>query len=459
MSISRLYLKLFLAFVAVLIAADAIVFSIVLSNEMPPPMIRNLVEKAELGAMLIQREMEGKETSPQAIKRTLTPLLKLLGKGFNAHIWLTDDAKNLIVSNFEGTPPEVDGELSPVTLEGTSVKLFAIHTNSYRRIYIEMPMVLRNQPPLTTHVLMGKRQRKEEVWFFKGLLLLTALSALFIIPVSRRITRPILQLSEAADRLGKGDFSQRVPEKGKDEVAVLARKFNRMANHLEEMVKSGKELTAHVSHELRSPLARMRISLQLIMERDTTSAKDTLDRQVAKIENEIENMDAIIGHLLAFSKLDLREPPPRTDSIDVAQCFQHKIDQFDTMIEQKALTVTTSLEGIPGYVCNAHAISVVLENLLGNAIKYTAPNGTMSARVALHDGNIEINLSNSHAPLSKKDLVDMFTPFQRLDKGREAGTGLGLAATKKIVEKHGGTIQATYESGCVCMNITLPYSY
>lgn len=457
MKISKLYLKLFLAFISVLIISDIVVFGMVLSDKLPPPMIQNVVEKAEMASRLIEKEMQGHRVSPDALCNRLSPLLGLMAKGFRGRIWLTDNRNALVCATFRGTPPEIAEEMIPVDLPPEiHISLFAINTKHGRSAYLESPVRLHDGTRLTAHILLDDRPRREEAWFVRGLLILTVLSAIFIIPVSRRITRPILLLSETADRLGQGDFSHRVPEKGNDEVAVLATKFNRMANRLEEMVKSGKELTAHISHELRTPLARMRISLQMVMERTESDGKDKTHSLLSKMQTEIENMDTLIGHLLDLSKLDLREPPPRTDHVDMTALIRSQLDQFDPMIERKNLSLMTNLASVPDYTCHIHGMHVVLENVLGNAIKYTDAGGALSVDLTMEENRLHIRICNTHAPLSEKDLEDMFTPFQRLDKGKEAGTGLGLAAVKKIVEIHEGTSMATYESGSVCMNIFLP---
>lgn len=457
MKIRKLYLKIFFAFLAVLIAAELVVFSFILSHKLPPPLIRNIVQRATLTSQLITREIEGPPSSLDTTREKLNSLITLVAKSFRGKVWITNANGTVVATTVRGKLPEFKDELQPVPLPPRdTVKLFVIQEHRSRSIYLESPIRLSDGTELTVHVLKDRHRRKEEEWFLHGLLLLTVLSAVIIIPVTRMITRPILKLSETADRLGQGDFSQRVPEKGHDEVSVLAKKFNRMADRLEKMVMTGKELTAHLSHELRTPLARMRISLQMIMERKEAGKETDDTKLLNKIKNEIENMDTLIGRILDLSKLDMQEPPPRSDRVDMGEFLHSLIDKFGPMIEQRAISLRTSISDVPEYLCHDHAINVLMENVLGNAIKYTDNNGSITVALFDESNALHIRICNTHPPMAEKDLTDMFIPFHRLDKGKEAGTGLGLAAAQKIVRIHEGTIAASYESDQVCIKIVLP---
>ncbi len=457
MKISKLYLKIFLSFLTVLIVAEVVLFGIFLSGRLPEPLIRNVVEKAVMTRALITREIGDAQFSPQTLRERLAPLVNLLGKGFGTKIWLMDAAGFVVVKNFEGKALPPTDDLNPIEQKiSESVRLFTLKDRNHRSIFMKFSLRLHDGTQLTCHMFLHKRPHKEEEWFLKGLMLLTLLGALLIIPVSRTITRPILRLSEAADRLGQGDFSQRAPEKGGDEVAVLARKFNTMAQNLEKMVMSGKELTANLSHELRSPLARMRVSLQLLLEQTGEEHAAFRTMLLSKMQGEIENMDTLIGNILALSKLDMREPPPRNDKLDVSARIQSLLDSYGPMLAKQHLSLATDLHSTPPLLCHAHSISILLDNVLNNAIKYTADGGTISVRLQAGEDMLQIKICNPHPPLVEKDLSDMFQPFHRLDKGKMAGTGLGLATAKKIVTLHEGSIHAAYESGNVCIFIKLP---
>ncbi len=456
MRISKLYIKIFIAFLLVLLAAEGVVIGLLFTDRIPEPHVHGLLERTRLTALLIERELREGSPAPPPADNRLRPLMDTLGRVLKGKIWLTFDG-TIVAANFTDPVPDTGQARTPVEHEDyKDIRIFATGKPLRQGVYLQAPIHTPQGPPMVLHVYREKRPSREEAWFFKGLLLLTFLAAAFTIPVSRRITRPILKLTEASERLGQGDFSQRVTVRGGDEVADLARKFNRMAERLEKMVSSGKELTAHVSHELRSPLARLRVSLQIIQER--AEAGDPADNTtlLAKMIREIENMDLLIGQILELSKLDLREPPARTDRIDMAKMLRTMLDTYAPMIEKQAITLHADIAPLPPLPCHAGSMGTLLDNLLGNALKYTERDKKIAVHLSEADGMLTLRICNTHPPLSENDLSAMFEPFQRVGNEEKTGSGFGLAVARKIVEIHDGTIDATQEGDHICMTVRLP---
>jgi len=453
MRVSKLYLKIFLAFLAVLIAAESSVFIFVLSGRPPSPFIRTVVGETIMADRLIRKELAETETG-DAMANRLGPVMRILDKE-HRRIWVTDANGTVLAASFGGLPPILDMALSPVELtEGEPVRMYKAEGRRFKGIYLESDIETPRGEPILLHVLIDRPHHNEETWFLKGLLLLTVLGALFILPVALRIIRPIRKLAEATDRLGHGDFSQRVPVTGRDEVADLANKFNNMAGRLQKLVLSGRELTAQLSHELRTPLARMRISLQMVMERGGGEGADR--RYLDKISDEIDNMDRIIGSILDLSKLDMQEAPPRTDRVDVSARLGELLESYGPMVERQNFLLETDLGPTPALRCNAHALDVLLNNVLANAMKYTEEGGAIEVRAKSEAGHIAVEVANAHPPMSDKDLKDMFIPFHRLYRGNKAGTGLGLTTARRMAEMHGGTIDSSWSDGRTRIRIELP---
>lgn len=453
MMIGKLYLKMLLAFVAVLIAADAVVVTFILSDELPPPLKRHVAEKVVMTGKLIKNELDGHpDFSPQRLDK----FLGLLSSGFRWKIWVTDRYGQVWGQSFDGPVPEMGEHMASVDLEAPGgTGLYVVSEDSDKSLYATSAIKLRDGTPLEISMLSKKRRHKEEEWFLKGLLFLTGLGALFFIPVSRHITRPLHQLSEAADKLGQGDFSRRVKEKGNDEVAVLAKKFNRMADRLQKMIMSGKELTAHLSHELRSPLARMRISLQILMEGNAgTGGREA--KMLARLADEIENMDKLIGHILDLSKLDMRESAPMSDRVDLRALVLAALEKVSPILEARNLALEKKLGSVSEYRCNNQDMIILLDNILSNAAKYAEPGGLVSVELEKSGRAVSLRVANTNPPLSEKDLRDMFVPFHRLNREKGTGTGLGLAVAQRIARIHGGEIRAHYRTGLVVMDIELP---
>eukprot|EP00831_Metopus_contortus_P018533 TRINITY_DN17908_c0_g1_i1.p1 TRINITY_DN17908_c0_g1~~TRINITY_DN17908_c0_g1_i1.p1 ORF type:complete len:273 (-),score=82.99 TRINITY_DN17908_c0_g1_i1:4-822(-) len=210
-------------------------------------------------------------------------------------------------------------------------KIFLIEKGNQRSIY-SIGHLGTPSGPLKIHILNERMTHNEEVWFMEGLALMATIAALLLIPVSLHITRPINELTKSAERLAKGDFSSRVGAKSKDEMGTLGKTFNRMVNSLEKMVRGGQELTANLSHELRSPLARIRISQQIIQERLESGRTDEAKKHVFKMEEEINHMDSLIDKILKLSKLDLHESPPREDVVSIADMLEAAVERVETLL-------------------------------------------------------------------------------------------------------------------------------
>ncbi|WP_419786974.1 sensor histidine kinase [Pseudodesulfovibrio sp.] len=453
MRFSKLYFKILLSFLAVLIAAEIVVYAIIVWGSPPTPFIQYMVSEMIMTNRLLSKELAEIPPNGNVIDR-LSPVVRILDRE-HRRVWLTNEDGKVLASSFIGLPPDMNMRMTQVaTTDTAKVRMFEADSRRLKGIYMESDILAPNGKRLTTHEFIERPHHNEEEWFLKGLLLLTVLGALFILPVAMRIIRPVRKLAEATDRLGHGDFSQRMPVSGSDEVADLANKFNNMAGRLQKLVLSGRELTAHLSHELRTPLARMRISLQIAMER--TGSDGGHDRHLEKIGDEIENMDRIIGAILDLSKLDMREAPPRTDRVDVSTRLRGLADSYGPMVESKGLRLDTELSPTPPLRCNGHGLDVLLNNILANAVKYTEEGGVIGVRAMTLDSHVVVEVSNTHPQLSDKDLTGMFTPFHRLYRNNEAGTGLGLTTARRVAEIHGGTIEANWADGRVCIRIELP---
>ncbi len=181
----------------------------------------------------------------------------------------------------------------------------------------------------------------EESWFIRAQVILTIIAALFLIPVSRRVIRPLKELTVSAAKMGRGDLKQRVEIKGKDEVAELGKAFNHMAEGLDKMVKSSRELTANVSHELRSPLTRMRISLEMLKERIEAGSTSGCDTFINGMQSEITHMDELIGKIIEFSKLEMHETPAMTETVNLKELLSDLLEQYQCIAERNNLNVAS----------------------------------------------------------------------------------------------------------------------
>ena len=275
--------------------------------------------------------------------------------------------------------------------------------------------------------------------------------ALGAYPIMRRLTQRLEALQRGVERWGAGDLSARVNATGSDEVAFLARRFNHAAERIETLMESHKSLLANASHELRSPLARIRMGLEL-MDGGAASA------QRQEISRSIKELDQLIDEILLASRLDARqadaEPFEALDLTGLAaeECARVNAElQADLQLEK-----TLGL----GIASSSHSLTVqgsprllrrLIRNLLENARRYSQ--GDISLELAqLRAGSgqravIKVHDRGPGVPAAQRERI--FEPFYRLQGAseREGGVGLGLALVKSISERHGGAVRCEARPG------------
>lgn len=469
MKVSRLYIKIFLAFVAVLMLSELIVFGVVHSGLAGNPHAARIVTSLKTIKILATDEMMPKrdklpENQPSTINWTskidfvkLDHLLRLLATSFNADIWITDRGGKLVASSFEGSPPETSKLIKkdPLWVQD-AILIYRERKNGRRYTYSILPPLPLDNNQFTYHTFSERAHFEDEAWFLRGQVLLTLLAALFLIPVSRRIIRPIKKLTSTAARYGEGDFTKRVKVSGKDEVAELASTFNKMADNLEKILKSGKELTAHMSHEIRSPLTRMRISLEMLKEKFNRGELYGSEKYIGDMEEEINRMDFLVGKILQFSKMDMRTKPPMEDNVNLKNLTITVIERYKTTAERKGLVLESSSSEIILEKCNVYAIRTLLDNLMDNAFKYTEKGGKIRLNLYSESDVAILEIINTHPPLPESELNKIFRPFHRLKGEDTPGSGLGLATAKKIAEIHGGYLEAMNVDEGFMVKLTMP---
>lgn len=272
--------------------------------------------------------------------------------------------------------------------------------------------------------------------------------ALGAYPIVRRLTRRLEILQKGVERWGAGDLSARLPVAGEDEVAFLAERFNAAAERVQSLLQAHKRLLANASHELRSPLARIRMGLALVGDDPAHRA------QRAEIARSIDELDQLIDEILLASRLDLR------DAADPAAFgAQEDVDLLGLAAEECARTgADLAVEADVGeVVVHGHAklLRRVVRNLLENARRYGRAAGQDGAQVCLslqrlaQPARIAL-VVDDHGPGVPAELRErIFEPFYRLPGAseRDGGVGLGLSLVRTIVERHGGTVRCEERPG------------
>lgn len=276
---------------------------------------------------------------------------------------------------------------------------------------------------------------------FVFMLLMAALAvALVSYPIARRLTGRIERLERGVDALGKGDLSARVRVEGHDEIATLAASFNRSAQRIESLMQSQRSLLANASHELRSPLARIRMGLALLPEQTAVDLRHELAR-------DIDELDQLIDEILLASRLQAEQPGPGLNALASADRSSEPLVDLVALCAEECARVDAQLElPAPEQAVSVHGDARLLRRLVRNLLENARRHG-QAPGIALElwrNGANEICLAVSDngpgVPAEERERI--FEPFYRARGAseRQGGVGLGLSLARQIAERHDATI-------------------
>ena len=289
-----------------------------------------------------------------------------------------------------------------------------------------------------------------------GLAGLVVMAVLF--PVARRLTQRLEALQRGVQRWGEGDLSARVPEGGQDEVADLSRRFNAAAERVQSLMasqaallQSQKSLLANASHELRSPLARIRMAVELSGTQGSPAARDEIQRSITEL-------DQLVDEILLASRLDAREADMGTvESVDLIGLLAEECARVGAVFE---LPEGTGEVVVPGV---ARLLRRAVRNLLENAVRHGRRTGhaEVVAQLSLEGGYAVLHIDDRGPGVPPDQRERIFEPFYRLPGAseREGGVGLGLALVRQIAVRHGGSVACdNREGGGARFTLRLPKS-
>lgn len=461
MKISRLYIKIFLSFVCVLIVTMIVIFLLFL--RFSGREFKTRFEQYTAAKVLMVKEVvEDKiRLAPNLELTENQPLKKFigqLGQILSAQVWLQGTDGIFPIKSFDGPiPTELKGLTRKPAKDFGSFKLY----HGFRKrfsFYAIVPVEFPGGEAGSVHVLFAKGGPTDhEGSFAFALTIIGLIIAVLVIPVSRFITKPLKELNHTALRIAQGDLSHRAHVKSCDEIGELGQSFNNMADKLERLIRGGRELTANISHELRTPLTRIRIAEELLREKMAKGSLSGWERHLNDIREDIEELDSLIGQILDLSKLDIHEKTVKHEKIDLQEMIAEIMERLQQTIDHRGLSVETDLALKTPFWGDGKALQMALSNVLHNAVKFTPAGGGVRIRGTVSEDVIQIAVTNTSKSLSEEDLEKIFEPFHRVQGSRAEGTGLGLAITKKIIEKHGGEITATNAPDGLEIKIFLPH--
>jgi two-component system OmpR family sensor kinase len=273
------------------------------------------------------------------------------------------------------------------------------------------------------------------------------------------LARPIRSLRWAFDAAAAGRLETRVsPLMGRrrDEIADLGRDFDRMAQQLQNLVSSQRRLLHDVSHELRSPLARLQAAIGLARQQP-----EKLDASLERIEREATRLDGMVGEVLALARLESGTAARANERVDLAYIAASIAE--DARFEAEALgrSVRFNASGDAPVIGNADLLHRAVENVVRNAVKFTRQGTTVDVRVHTSRTAAILTVTDHGPGIAAGELANVFDPFYRGEAGAgTAGFGLGLAIAQRAIDAHGGTIRAdNVPGGGLSVEIELPLAH
>ena len=271
---------------------------------------------------------------------------------------------------------------------------------------------------------------------------LTLITAVIL---ARRIARPLERLSEAARHVGQGNTPEALPESGPEELASLARAFNLMALQVQELLANRTTLLAGISHDLRTPLARMRLAVEML-------PGDSAPKLVARLQHDLEEMNRLIGEFIELSRGLEKETPQVTDLAQLSQELANDAANGGAQVECRAAAPCIRPLG-------PMALRRILANLLGNAVRYGAGQ-PVTIELTCDEEAAVIHVLDRGPGIPPDQVESVFRPFYRLEASRSSatgGSGLGLAIARQLADANGWKIELLpREGGGTEARLTIP---
>lgn len=269
-------------------------------------------------------------------------------------------------------------------------------------------------------------------------------SGLICYLLTRYLTAPILRLREASQHLAAGDLSTRAAsgmERRRDELGSLVRDFNAMAARIEQLVSRQRQLIYDISHELRSPLARLNVALDLARQRKGA------DAAFDHMEQDLDRLNEMIERLLTVAKLEPSIVPVSMAQIDLTELVSQIVRSAEFELQERHGTIRLSSPGQYFVHGNRELLHSAIENVVRNAVRYTGPGNSVDVRLepTATPATVRVVVRDYGIGVPESELTKIFQPFYRVadDRNRETGgTGLGLAIADRVIRIHSGTITA-----------------
>jgi two-component system, OmpR family, sensor kinase len=348
-------------------------------------------------------------------------------------------AREVIIRNETG---DILGQVKtrPLRIPGQGLE-FQVEMNDGKTIIVQLPPRPRGPgegPP-------GRPWARGPEGFLWLLGLVALAVAIGTYPIIRRLTQRLEDLRAGVERWGEGDLSARIEERGTDELAFLAQRFNHAAARVEALLQSHKSLLANASHELRSPLARIRMGLELMEPGNSAASQEEIRRNIGEL-------DQLIDEILLASRLDARESDVGTfEAVDLTGLAAEECARAGAELVPSADGRPLVVQGVSKLLRRA------VRNLLENARRYSS--GPVTVELVREGAQAVVRVRDRGPGVPPAERERIFEPFYRLAGAseRHGGVGLGLSLVRSITQRHQGSVSCeSQEGGGACFVLRLP---
>ena len=450
MRISRLYLKYFVVVMSLIVASQIIIammFSIIMATRAHKPHDDRFFETGYLLRGRL-REIVETDRNPNPPIREISAGLEL---PYKVRIWITGPGGSIIERN-------TDAELFAfpemrIVRKGVGI-VFVPGDRPCWLIRIGCPtaageytiFMQTTKPPMF----------RSDPAIFIGLGIVTVIVAVILFPLIRRITIPLKELTYSVHAISRGDFDIRVDENTGDELGELAKAFNMMSEKLLVMIRGTRELTANVSHQIRSPLARLSVASEILREKieknDTAGVRRILDT----IAQEIGFLDRLTGRIIDLARRETTLIDESNETIDLAAEGKAAAERYADMIFKRRIGFVERIRSPAAVTASSASIQDLFDILFDNAIKYCTGERRIRLSIRTEGSRAVIEMYNTSAGFSSEALADIFRPFVRNESERIPGYGLGLAIAAHIVRDARGSILARNTENGIIFVIDFP---
>lgn len=447
-----LYWRIFLAFWLALVLILLGTVTLVVNNELQRRFSQPWVQRAELYAQATQAFESG---GAPALRNWLVGL----GPDLFSLTYITDN-----------TGKEMLGRSVPDYLRDPPARIAAAKKNALLHPTIRSvggPLVLVGPGGKAYHVLVGPLRSGPHLFgelempgvSTATLAIALVVSAAVCFFLARYLVGPVDQLRRATRQIASGDLNVRVSPKLKgrrDELGLLASDLDMMSERVRNLLEVKQQLLRDVSHELRSPLARLQLALSLARRQDSAE----VERHLARIACEGDRLEQLIARTLRLASLERPMQGFEHVHIDLAELLANIVADVAIEAEAHSCSVVFESETDLGVRGDTELLRSAAENVIRNAVRYSPPRSKVQITASRVESRIEVVVRDNGPGVPEKDLSLIFEPFYRVDAARNravGGDGLGLAIAARAVSIHGGTIAArNLTSGGLAVHFVLP---